>query len=112
VRIKRYIVIAGLTRNLLQDGTSSLRAKRSNPENREKRYLINNTLCITFSKVLNFGKGCLISGDMDLLAIKQIGTTQIINFKEFENIFQTFPLTAQSITFSKVLNFGKGCQAL
>ena len=29
----------------------------------------------------------LISGDLDLLSIKQIGNTKIINFKEFENIF-------------------------
>jgi len=29
----------------------------------------------------------LVSGDMDLLSIKQIGTTQIINFKDFQHIF-------------------------
>ena|GEM_PF-1693126 len=29
----------------------------------------------------------LISGDLDLLSIKQIETTKIINFKDFENIF-------------------------
>ena len=31
--------------------------------------------------------GFLISGDKDLLSIKQIGITQIISFKDFENIF-------------------------
>jgi len=29
----------------------------------------------------------LISGDLDLLSIKEIKTTKIVNFKEFENIF-------------------------
>ena len=33
--------------------------------------------------------GFLISGDNDLLSIKQIGATQIINFKNFEDIFLT-----------------------
>ena len=29
----------------------------------------------------------LVSGDMDLLSVKQIGTTQIINFRDFQHIF-------------------------